>query len=119
MAEVLPRVVRPETKLLFIENVGNLFCAAAFDLGENFQVALLSATEGEDKPVKYPLLFQEAKAVVITKTDLLPHISFDMPACLDCIRQVNAKIPVFQLSAHTGAGMPAWIDWVASTAAGT
>ena len=102
-----------ETDIVIVENVGNLMCPAAFDIGEDAKVAVLSVTEGEDKPVKYPLLFQEAKAVVITKTDLLPHISFDMPACRDCIKQVNANIPIFEVSAHSGDGMPAWIDWVA------
>lgn len=105
--------------VVIVENVGNLMCPACFDIGETAKVAILSVTEGEDKPIKYPLLFQEAKAVVITKTDLLPHLQFDLPACLDFVRQVNARIPVFQVSAATGAGMPAWVDWVAQLARNT
>ena len=97
---------------VIVENVGNLVCPAEFDIGETAKVAVLSVTEGEDKPLKYPLLFREAKAAILTKTDLLPHLDFDLPRCLEFIRQVNASLPVFQLSARTGAGLDAWIDWV-------
>jgi len=102
--------------IVLIENVGNLMCPASFDIGEDAKIAVLSVTEGEDKPIKYPLLFQEAKAVVVTKTDLLPYLSFDMRLCLDFVRRVNGKVPVFQLSAVTGTGMEEWLDWLAAFA---
>ena len=112
IAEVLPVVVRSETKLLFIENVGNLVCPAAFDLGENFQVALLSTTEGEDKPVKYPVLFSGAQVVVLTKMDLAPHLDWDLAACRRAIQSVHPGVFVFEVSAKTGAGMDAWCDYL-------
>ncbi|MEI8243121.1 MAG: hydrogenase nickel incorporation protein HypB [bacterium] len=112
VAAVLPLVVRPETRLLFIENVGNLVCPAAFDLGESFQVALLSTTEGEDKPLKYPVLFTGAQVVVLTKMDLVPHLEWDLTACRHAIQQVHPGVFVFELSAKTGAGMDAWCDYL-------
>ena len=98
--------------LLVVENVGNLVCPAAFDLGEEAKVAILSVTEGEDKPIKYPDMFAAAKLMVLTKTDLLPHLSFDVQRCVDYARRVNPGIRVLQLSATTGEGMNAWIDWL-------
>jgi hydrogenase nickel incorporation protein HypB len=98
--------------LVIVENVGNLVCPAEFDIGEAAKVAVLSVTEGEDKPLKYPLLFREAAAVVLTKTDLLPHVPFDVAACLEFIGRINPKIPVFQVSALRGEGMDAWTAWV-------
>jgi hydrogenase nickel incorporation protein HypB len=98
--------------LVIVENVGNMVCPAEFDIGEHAKVAVLSVTEGEDKPLKYPLLFREAKAVVLTKTDLLPHLRFDLPACEGFIRQVNAGIPVFKVSAQTGEGLASWTEWL-------
>jgi hydrogenase nickel incorporation protein HypB len=101
-----------ELDLVFVENVGNMVCPAEFDIGENAKVAVLSIAEGEDKPLKYPLLFREAKAVVLTKLDLLPHLSFDLEACRHHIRQVNAGLPIFEISARSGAGVREWTDWV-------
>lgn len=98
--------------LVIVENVGNLVCPAEFDVGEAAKVAILSIAEGEDKPLKYPLLFREAKAVVLTKLDLLPHLDFDLDGCVAAIRQVNANIPVFQVSAKSGHGMAGWTGWV-------
>lgn len=98
--------------MVIVENVGNLVCPAEFDIGEHAKVAILSVTEGEDKPLKYPLLFREAAAVVLTKIDLVPHLRFDMAQCLDAVGQVNAAAPVFQVSAFTGAGVGAWLDWI-------
>lgn len=98
--------------LVIVENVGNLVCPAEFDIGEDAKIAVLSVTEGEDKPLKYPLLFRECKAAVVTKTDLLPHLSFDIDSCLGYLRQVNAGVPVFQVSAQTGEGIPQWSEWV-------
>ncbi len=98
--------------LVIVENVGNLVCPAEFDLGERAKIALLSVTEGEDKPIKYPLLFREAAAVVLTKIDLLPYLPFQHDACLAYLRQVNGAIPVFPVSALTGAGLDAWAAWL-------
>ncbi len=98
--------------LLFIENVGNLVCPALWDLGEDAKVVILSVTEGEDKPLKYPDMFAAAQLMVLTKTDLLPHLSFDMQRCVDYARRVNPGIRILQLSATTGEGMDAWIDWL-------
>ena len=112
VAEVLPVVVRPDTRLLFIENVGNLVCPAAFDLGETFQVALLSTAEGEDKPVKYPVLFTQAEVVVLTKLDLAPHLDWDIAACRRSIQRVHPGVFVFELSAKTGEGMDAWCAYL-------
>jgi hydrogenase nickel incorporation protein HypB len=105
--------VRPDRhRLLVIENVGNLVCPAAFDLGEAEKVAVLSTTEGEDKPSKYPLLFREASLVVLTKIELVPHLDWDLDVCLRHIREVNASVPVLMVSAKTGQGMEAWIGFL-------
>lgn len=109
---LLPGLCADGTRLLFIENVGNLVCPAAFDLGENFKVALLSTTEGEDKPVKYPSLFAQARAVVITKLDLAPHLEWDLGECRRCIQSVHPGVYTFELSARTGDGMEAWVDYL-------
>jgi len=94
--------------MVIVENVGNLVCPAEFDIGEAAKVAVLSVTEGEDKPLKYPLLFQEAGAVVLTKTDLLPHLDFDIEQCVACVHRVKAGLPVHRVSAKTGEGMEEW-----------
>jgi hydrogenase nickel incorporation protein HypB len=112
VAQVLPHVVRKDTRLLFIENVGNLVCPAAFDLGETFKVGLLSTTEGEDKPVKYPVLFTGCRVVVLTKTDLIPHLDWDLAACRRYIQQVNPGVYMFELSAKTGDGLDSWCDYL-------
>ena len=98
--------------LLFIENVGNLVCPAAWDLGEAAKVAILSVTEGEDKPLKYPDMFAAARLMVLNKVDLLPHLRFDVQRCIDFARRVNPGIEIIQLSATTGAGMQAWLHWL-------
>ncbi|WP_370280865.1 hydrogenase nickel incorporation protein HypB [Pontibacterium sp.] len=100
--------------LLFIENVGNLVCPAAFDLGEAHKVAILSVTEGEDKPLKYPDMFHAADLMILNKTDLLPYLDFDVERCIEYARQVNPEIQVMQLSARSGEGMEEWIDWLES-----
>ncbi len=99
-------------RLLFIENVGNLICPALFDLGESKRVVLLSVTEGEDKPLKYPQMFRAADLVVFNKIDLLPHVEFDPNRCEEYLRRVNPKAPVLPLSARTGEGMEEWYEWV-------
>lgn len=107
-----------KTDLLFIENVGNIACPAEFDLGENAKVAVLSVAEGHDKAAKYPLLFHEAAALLITKVDLLPHVGFDMEVFLADFRKLNANAPVFRVSARTGEGMGEWVHWVQHAAEG-
>ncbi len=98
--------------VLFIENVGNLVCPAAFDLGEAHKVAILSVTEGEDKPLKYPDMFHAADVVLLNKTDLLPYLTFDVEACIANARRVNPKLRVIEVSATTGAGLQDWYDWI-------
>jgi len=98
--------------LLFIENVGNLVCPAMWDLGEAAKVAILSVTEGEDKPLKYPDMFAASQLMILNKTDLLPHVKFDVARCIALARRVNPAIEVIQLSATTGEGMDAWLHWL-------
>jgi hydrogenase nickel incorporation protein HypB len=98
--------------LLFIENVGNLVCPAMWDLGEAAKVAILSVTEGEDKPIKYPDMFAAAKLMVLNKVDLLPYLNFDVPQCIAYARRVNPGIEVLLVSATKGDGMDAWLDWL-------
>ena len=98
--------------LLFIENVGNLVCPAAFDLGEAAKVVVLSVTEGDDKPLKYPDMFHAARLMLINKCDLLPYVQFDVQRVIENVRRVNPAIEVIQLSAVTGAGLAEWLDWL-------
>lgn len=105
--------------VVIVENVGNLVCPAEFDIGEQAKVAVLSVTEGEDKPLKYPLLFREAQAVVLTKTDLLPHLRVDVARCRRHIEQVHAGVPVFEVSAYSGQGFEAWLEWLCAAGART
>jgi len=99
--------------LLFIENVGNLVCPAGFDLGQHADVALLSVTEGDDKPAKYPTLFRAVDLVLITKRDLLPHVGeFDPARAQRCVRDLANPAPVFEVSSRTQAGLDLWFDWL-------
>ncbi|MDE4099995.1 hydrogenase nickel incorporation protein HypB [Phaeobacter gallaeciensis] len=98
--------------LLFIENVGNLVCPAAFDLGEDGKVAILSVTEGEDKPLKYPDMFTAARLAILNKTDLAPHCDVDLDLYEANLRRVNPGIEILRVSARTGEGMQGWIDWL-------
>ena len=98
--------------VLFIENVGNLVCPAAFDLGEAHKVAILSVTEGEDKPLKYPDMFHAAELMLLNKIDLLPYLDFDVEKCIDYARRINPKIQVLQVSATSGEGMARWYQWI-------
>jgi len=98
---------------LFIENVGNLVCPSSYDLGEKIRVALLSVTEGEDKPLKYPTLFNSADAAVITKIDIAEPCGFDRAAALSNINEIRPGIRVFETSAKTGAGLAEWLDYLA------
>lgn len=99
--------------LLFIENVGNLVCPAAFDLGEAHKIVVLSVTEGEDKPLKYPDMFAAADLMLINKVDLLPHLDFDLARTIEYARRVNPRIEVLTVSARTGEGMPVFYAWIA------
>ncbi|HGY1114151.1 TPA: hydrogenase nickel incorporation protein HypB [Providencia rettgeri] len=101
-----------DNSLLFIENVGNLVCPASFDLGERHKVAVLSVTEGEDKPLKYPHMFAAADIMLLNKIDLLPYLNFDVDACIANAKQVNPNIQVIQVSATRGEGMDAWLAWL-------
>ena len=101
--------------LLMIENVGNLVCPANFDLGEAHKVVILSVTEGEDKPLKYPDMFRAADLMLLNKCDLLPHLTFDVDLAIEYARRVNPAITVIQLSATNGNGMQAWLDWIESS----
>ncbi|GAB6051457.1 hydrogenase nickel incorporation protein HypB [Magnetospira thiophila] len=98
--------------LLFIENVGNLVCPAAFDLGEAHKVVVLSVTEGEDKPLKYPDMFHAADLMLLNKADLLPYLSFDVDRCIDYARRIKPDLQVLQVSATSGAGMADWYAWL-------
>ena len=98
--------------LLFIENVGNLVCPAGFDLGEDAKVAILSVTEGEDKPLKYPDMFTAARLAILNKTDLAPHCDADLETYEANLRRVNPAITILRVSARTGEGMAGWLDWL-------
>ncbi|MCL2468963.1 MAG: hydrogenase nickel incorporation protein HypB [Alphaproteobacteria bacterium] len=98
--------------VLFIENVGNLVCPAAFDLGEAAKVVLLSVTEGEDKPAKYPPMFAAARLMLLTKIDLLPHLNFDIVRCKAYAREVNPDLEIIEISVQTGEGMKEWLSWI-------
>jgi len=107
--------LRPDSVLL-IENVGNLVCPAAFDLGEALKVVILSTTEGEDKPLKYPDMFAAAELLLLNKVDLLPHLAFSVEACLANARRINPALEVILTSATTGAGLDAWAAWILEAA---
>ncbi len=102
---------------LMIENVGNLVCPALFDLGERAKVAILSVTEGEDKPLKYPHMFRAAEVMILNKIDLLPHLDLDLDLALENARRVNPRATVLQVSARTGEGMEHWYGWLRQAAA--
>ncbi len=117
VASALQRLAPAPGSVLMIENVGNLVCPAGFDLGEAHKVVVLSVTEGEDKPLKYPDMFHAASLMLLNKADLLPHLRFDVARCLDNARRVNPRIEIVQLSATTDAGMDEWLAWIERGAA--
>ena len=98
--------------LLIVENIGNLVCPAEFDIGEDARVVVLSVTEGEDKPVKYPLMFRECNAALLNKIDLLPYLDYDKAAAIGYIHQIQPDMPVYEISAKTEAGFNPWIEWL-------
>ncbi len=116
VGHALDHLKLPPGGLLFIENVGNLVCPAAFDLGEAHKVVVLSVTEGEDKPLKYPDMFAAADLMLLNKTDLLPHLEFDVSACLEAAQRVNPRIETLAISARTGEGLPAFYAWIEARA---
>ena len=113
----LEQLQPPRGSLVMIENVGNLVCPALFDLGERAKVVILSVTEGEDKPIKYPHMFRASEVMLLNKIDLLPHLQYDIERCIACAREVNPDIKVLRVSATTGEGMDAWYAWLRSQAA--
>ncbi|NLH83387.1 MAG: hydrogenase nickel incorporation protein HypB [Phyllobacteriaceae bacterium] len=112
-ADAVARLDLDEIDVLFVENVGNLVCPADFDIGQHRDVVLLSVTEGDDKPDKYPVIFRGADLVLVTKTDLLPHFDeFDLARAHRSIDRVRGRAPIVDASAKTGEGMSAWVDWL-------
>ena len=112
VAEGLDTLDLKEIDYLFIENVGNMVCPAAFDLGEHLRVALLSVPEGDDKVAKYPVLFQQADAILLTKVDLLGVLDYDISRVKDDVSKVNTAAPLIELSCKTGDGLDKWLDWL-------
>ena len=112
IATALDQVDLEETDLLFIENVGNLVCPASWDLGEDAKVVIFSVTEGEDKPLKYPRMFERSSHCVINKVDLLPYLPFDMDRAVECAREVNPSLGFFRTSALTGEGLGEWYGFL-------
>jgi hydrogenase nickel incorporation protein HypB len=112
VGEAARRLAPLEEGLLFIENVGNLVCPAAFDLGEAHKVLVLSLTEGEDKPLKYPDMFRRARLLLMNKIDLAPHLDFDVERCEQNARRVNPALELLRVSARSGEGFDAWLAWL-------
>jgi hydrogenase nickel incorporation protein HypB len=108
----LHRIDLDSINLLFIENVGNLVCPAEFDLGEDARVMLLSVSEGDDKPKKYPLMFRESRLLLLNKIDLLPHVSFDIAKARREALEINPKLDIIELSCTTGVGIERWAAWI-------
>ncbi|MGI6207435.1 MAG: hydrogenase nickel incorporation protein HypB [Anaerolineae bacterium] len=117
LAPALQELDLAATDIVFIENVGNLVCPAGVDLGEHLRVVVSSTPEGDDKPVKYPAVFREADAVVVSKWDVAPYVGFDLDRYQDGLRRLNSKAPLLCLSARTGEGMSPWLDWLREQAA--
>jgi hydrogenase nickel incorporation protein HypB len=116
VGHALDRLTLAPSGLLFIENVGNLVCPAAFDLGEAHKVVVLSVTEGEDKPLKYPDMFAASDLMLLNKSDLLPYLEFDVESCLEAARRVNPRIEIMAVSARTGEGLAAFYAWIETRA---
>ncbi|OHC66541.1 MAG: hydrogenase accessory protein HypB [Rhodocyclales bacterium GWA2_65_20] len=117
VGHALEKLQPAEDSLLMIENVGNLVCPAAFDLGEAHKVVILSVTEGEDKPIKYPDMFRAAKLMLLNKCDLLPHLAYSVAGAIEFARRVNPGIEVIRISATSGEGMAEWLAWIERGAA--
>jgi hydrogenase nickel incorporation protein HypB len=117
VGHALEKIALADNAVLMIENVGNLVCPAAFDLGEAGKVVILSVTEGEDKPLKYPDMFRAARLMIVNKCDLLPYLQFDVELAIAYARRVNPQIEVLRVSATTGEGLPDWLTWIEKGAA--
>ena len=115
--DALSNLALDQVDCLIVENVGNLVCPAGFDLGEAMKVAILSVTEGDDKPLKYPAMFRHAAVLVINKIDLLPYVQCDLARLRQNALQVNPGLRIFETSCTTGAGIPEWSSWLASASA--
>jgi len=113
MVNVAAKQLKPkDNSVLFIENVGNLVCPSMFDLGETSRIVIISTTEGEDKPLKYPTMFQTAQLCIINKTDLLPYVDFDIDKAKEYASRVNNNLEFISLSVKTGDGMDSWYKWL-------
>jgi hydrogenase nickel incorporation protein HypB len=112
VGRAVERLAPPAGSVLMIENVGNLVCPAGFDLGEAHKVVVLSVTEGEDKPLKYPDMFRRSSLMLLNKVDLLPYVEFDAAKCVEYARRVNPDIQVIELAASKGQGMAGWLAWI-------
>jgi len=108
----LKKLPLSELDLVIIENVGNLICPSEFDLGEQLKVVISSAPEGDDKPLKYPLIFADADVVIINKSDLFPYVDFDVEKFKRSVRDLNGRAPFFEMSCKTGEGVAEWVDWL-------
>lgn len=117
VSQGLDALAPPQSSVVFVENVGNLVCPALFDLGERAKIVVMSVTEGEDKPVKYPHVFRAADLMVLTKMDLLPHVAVDVPRCIAFAREVNPRIEVLRVSATRGEGIDAFCSWIRAESA--
>jgi hydrogenase nickel incorporation protein HypB len=112
ISKVLDSFEPENTDVLFVENVGNLICPSQFDLGENFKIVVVSTAEGDDKPGKYPMIFREAKAVILNKIDLIPYTNFDIGYFRSDVQNINPVIPLFEISCTTGTGLAEWCSWI-------
>ena len=112
IGRALQQLDPPRDSVVMIENVGNLVCPALFDLGELAKVVVISVTEGDDKPIKYPHMFRASEVMILNKIDLLPYVQFDVDRCIDFARQVNPKIRIMQLSAMRGDHLEEWYGWL-------
>ncbi len=112
IGEILDDIPLDKLDILFIENVGNLVCPAEFNVGENMKVMILSITEGDDKPLKYPLMFKESSALVINKIDLLPYLDVDIEKIKGYVKEINPSIRIFEVSCKRENGMDEWISWL-------
>lgn len=112
ISKVLPEFDLDNLDVIFVENVGNLVCPSHFDLGESFKLALVSTTEGDDKPIKYPMLFREAKAILLNKIDLMQYTNFNKSSFHTDLNNVNGKVPLFEVSCTQNLGMEKWYTWI-------
>jgi hydrogenase nickel incorporation protein HypB len=116
VGQALKSLPLDELDVIFVENVGNLICPVSFDIGQAHKVALISVPEGHDKPYKYPGIFEAVDVVVVTKADLLPYLDFDLDAFRELVHGLNPDAPVIPLSAKTGEGLEAWLNWLEENA---